>query len=165
MISALIEFLAAYYQQGNVTGVMMVARNILDVIPDDIVAIQFLALALLQLGRREAAISLFHKAAGILNRKPHDTKTSVCELASSASYREATRPDTGLGEGWHRLEIVLHEFGFRSLAESARYASRQARATRFQIRSRPLKPAQIFNVTIPVPIMRLNHPGAMALSG
>lgn len=133
MISALIEFLAAYYQQGNVTGVMMVARNILDVIPDDIVAIQFLALALLQLGRREAAITLFHKAAGILNRKPLETKTSVCELASSTSYREATRPDTGLGEGWQRLGIVLHEFGFHRLAERARCASRQALANNSEL--------------------------------
>ena len=140
MISALIEFLAAYYQQDDVTGIIGITRNILNVIPDDLVALQFMALALLQIGRKKAAISLFYKASGLTDiaMRAHEPIFSVCVPASCISYREATRPDSGLGEGWRNLGIVLDELGFHRLAERARAAAVQTLATPLNTRLVPL---------------------------
>ena len=69
------------------------ARSLLDVIPDDPVALQFMGLSLLQAGQKEAAISLFKKATEIFSSASKVNAPGTCELASSISLREAARAE------------------------------------------------------------------------
>lgn len=128
MISALIEFLAICYQQGDANGVAMAAQTILSVIPDDVVALQFMALALLQMGQKDKAIPLLREAASLSETNTQSHVSEVCELAATISYREATKPESGLGDGWSKISVVLERYGLNRLAEHARQASLASQA-------------------------------------
>lgn len=126
MISAFIHFLAAQYRQGDTEGVLRTTRSILDTIPDDLVALQFMGLVYHQLGQREKAGMLFRRAANLYDDILHGPIGTVCESAARISYREATRPESGLGDGWLAIALALKEYGFDCLAERAMLASRQS---------------------------------------
>jgi tetratricopeptide (TPR) repeat protein len=128
MISALVEYLAIFYQAGDLAQVEVIARSMLAAIPDDIVALQFLGLALYQLGRTDQAYRLFKRVALRQDRRDVADPT-VCEHASDASYREATQAYSGLAEGWSRIAVVLTKFGFHKQAASALAAASASRGS------------------------------------
>lgn len=127
MISALVEYLAMFYQTGNLVQVEAITRSLLAAIPDDIVALQFLGLALYQMGRDKDAYQAFKDAAARLARPAKEDACSVCEPARAVTYREATRANSGLADGWHRIALVLKNFGFPGPAARAFEAESAAR--------------------------------------
>ena len=127
MITALIDYLAMFYQTGNLAQVEAISRSMLAAIPDDLVALQFLGLALYQMGRDDDAYQAFKRVAARLHRHEKAGGSSGCEAASAVSYREATRAYSGLADGWHRIALVLNKFGFHSPAARAFEAELAAR--------------------------------------
>ena len=105
---------------------MRTTRSILNVIPDDLVALQFMGLAYDQLGQREKAVLLFRRAANLYDKILQGHIGTACKYAARISYREATRPESGLGDGWHAIAMALKEHGLDRLAERALRASRQS---------------------------------------
>jgi hypothetical protein len=126
MITALIDLLGTFYQAGNPGQMAMIARSMLATIPDDIVALQFLGLALYQLGRIEASRRIFRKVAEDLETEPRADLATTLEPAATTNYREATQPNSGLGEAWYRIGSISSRFGFHNAAERAFQASRTA---------------------------------------
>ena len=127
MIPALIDFLATYHQRGDAAGVASVGQTLLQVIPDDLVALQFLALALLWLGHKDRALGLFRKAAAIAARVPDALPSLICKRASSITLAESLRPE--LAGGWQQIASALELHGVRELAQQAKtnaHLSRQA---------------------------------------
>lgn len=120
MIPALVDFLATYYQAGNLDQVEAIARSMLAAIPDDTVSLQFLGLALYQTGRINDAYQAFKQAAARL-RDPLAAKPAgvTCESAASVSMRMATRPHSGLAAGWWQIARIMNGYGFRSAAHRA----------------------------------------------
>jgi hypothetical protein len=127
MITALIDLLATFYQAGNPGQMAVIARAMLATIPEDIVALQFLGLALYQLGRTEAAHRIFRKVAEKLDREPTAGRLTTLEPAAETNYREATQPAAGLGEAWQRIGLILWKYGFHKPAERAFEAARSSR--------------------------------------
>ena len=127
MIPALIDLLGTYYQAGNPGQMAVIARSMLATIPGDLVALQFLGLALYQLGRRDAAHRVFSKVAHAFEPATKQPLVTTLELATAINYREATHPGAGLAEAWQRIGQILHGYGFRSAAERAFHACRRAR--------------------------------------
>jgi tetratricopeptide (TPR) repeat protein len=119
MISALIEHLAAFYQSGNLTQVEVIARSMLTAIPEDLVALQFLGLALYQMGRLDDARHAFKRVAVRQDRPQECNGLTVCEPAHCATFREATRAHSGLADGWYRIALALKHFGFHMPARRA----------------------------------------------
>lgn len=128
MIHSLLELLGAFYQTGNLGQMELVARNLLHTIPGDLVALQFLGLALHQMGRTRDAYAVFRKAA-MLDRVGalHARGSGAIESASAALYRAATRPGSRLAEGWSHLGHVVAHYGFKDLASRAMRAAQRTR--------------------------------------
>ena len=127
MITALVEYLAMFYQTGNMAQMEVIARSMLAAIPDDLVALQFLGLALYQSGRVDDAYRALTKVADRQDRQMERDVGTDCEPASAASYRAATREHSGLADGWYRIALVLNRFGFHKPATRAFEAASAAR--------------------------------------
>jgi hypothetical protein len=127
MITALIDLLGTFYQAGNPGQMAVIARSMLATIPGDLVALQFLGLALYQLGQTEAAHRIFRKVAEKSEMPPQPDLPTTLESAATTNYREATQPGSGLAEAWHRIGSIMSKFGFHNAAEQAFQASRTAR--------------------------------------
>jgi hypothetical protein len=125
MITALIDLMGSFYQAGNLGQMAVIARSMLATIPGDVVALQFLGLALYQLGQVEAAQHLFRSVAEKTGVEPDSLETTM-ESASVANYREATQPASGLADAWDRIGTLLSKFGFPKAAERAFQAARSA---------------------------------------
>jgi tetratricopeptide (TPR) repeat protein len=127
MITALIDLLGTFYQAGNPGQMAVIARSMLATIPDDLVALQFLGLALYQLGRIDAAHRVFRRVADRFDSDPQSGLSTTLESAAVTNYREATQPASGLAEAWYRIGSILSRFGFHNAAEQAFRAWRTAR--------------------------------------
>ena len=119
MIAALVDYLAMFYQTGNMAQMEVVARSMLAAIPDDIVALQFLGLALYQMGYVDRARQMFKRVADKHVLLTAESDSTLCESASVVSYREATRAHSGLADGWYRIAMALNRFGFHKPATRA----------------------------------------------
>src|ERR1035437_8699562 len=91
MITALVEYLSSFYQAGNVAQMEVIARSMLAAIPDDLVALQFLGLALYQTGRVDEAYRAFKSVAAKQVQQDEWDGSSVCDPAGVATFRAATR--------------------------------------------------------------------------
>jgi tetratricopeptide (TPR) repeat protein len=118
MITALIDLMGAYYQAGNLPQVAVMARSILVSIPNDLVALHFLGLALYQMGRIDAARGIFARAAMIV-RAPQSDPLASGEMAAATIYRQARAPASGLGEAWQQIAHAMRSLGFRDAAARA----------------------------------------------
>jgi tetratricopeptide (TPR) repeat protein len=127
MITALVEYLSSFYQAGNVAQMEVIARSMLAAIPDDLVALQFLGLALYQTGRVDEAYRAFKSVAAKQVQQDEWDGSTVCEPAGVATFRAATRAHSGLADGWHRIGLVLNKFGFHKPAARAFEAALAAR--------------------------------------
>lgn len=127
MISVLLDYLANFYQTGNLAQVEVIARTMLAAVPDDVVALQFLGLALYQMGRVDDAQRTFKKVSATLGRQQEWQGNADCEPAHAAIYRQATRAHSGLADGWYRIALVLNKFGFHSPATRAFKAALSSR--------------------------------------
>lgn len=127
MIYLLVDYLATFYQAGNLAQVEVIARSMLAAVPDDLVALQFLGLALYQMGRVDDAHLAFKRVATTLDQQEEWDGGTVCEPAHVAIYRTATRAHSGLAEGWYRIGLALNRFGFHNPAARAFKAAVAAR--------------------------------------
>ncbi len=127
MIPAMVDFLAVYYHAGNLPRMEAIARSMLAAIPDDVVALQFLGLALYLSGRFDDAYRVFRRVATRFGDSSRALLPTTCEPAASVSYREATRPDSGLADGWQRIAEILGKFRFHKTAAGAFRAAQAAR--------------------------------------
>lgn len=127
MITALLDLFGSYYVAGNVSQMTTIARSLLTAIPDDVVALQFLGLALYRMGRIEAARQVLARVSAKLARPAGRRPATTGELASAMLYREATSPASGLAEAWQHIAQVLRGFGFRQAAHQAWQASLASR--------------------------------------
>lgn len=123
MITALIDLMGAYHQAGNLSQMEAIARSILAAIPEDMVALQFLGLALYEMGRIDAARQVFARVAAGSRRRRSSKLVTTGELASVTIYQEAARPRSGLGEAWQRIAHAMHSLGFRRAATRAYHTS------------------------------------------
>lgn len=119
MITALIDLMATYYQAGNLNQMTVIARSLLSSIPNDVVAMQFLGLALYQMGRIEAARRVFAKVCALMERSPAGDLPTTGETAASTVYRQARAPASGLGEAWRQIARAMRSLGFREAAARA----------------------------------------------
>jgi hypothetical protein len=128
MITALLDLMGACFQAGNPSQMAAIARSILSSIPEDIVALHFLGLALYQMGHTEAARHAFSKAcARPKRRRKTDHQTTTGEEAATTMLREARTPAAGLSEAWQHIALAMRELGFRSAAARAYRTSLAAR--------------------------------------
>jgi hypothetical protein len=135
MITALIDLMGNYYQAGNLSQMGVIARSILAAIPGDVVALQFLGLALYRMGHIEAARRVFGKLYVRKDEaRPADLATTG-ELASATILRLARSPAAGLGEAWLSIAHALTKLGFKSAATEAFSASLAARGLAIQVGS------------------------------
>ena len=130
MILALVDLLSSFWQAGNMEQMETISRSMLMAMPDDIVALQFLGLALYQTGRIDDAYKMFKRVAAKFDDQTAMTRPTTCEPAAVVSYREAIRLDSGLAEGWHKIAQILKKFGFRKAAIRAYDAALTARGRR-----------------------------------
>jgi hypothetical protein len=129
MIPALVEYLATFYQKGNLAQVEVIARSMLVAIPDDIVALGFLGLALYQMGRIDDAYSALKRVAFRVDEQKESEDCGVCEQAGIATFRAATQAHCGLADGWYRIALLLDLFGFKKPASCAFEAASAARGS------------------------------------
>ncbi len=127
MISALVDYLARFYQDGNLTQVEAITRSMLAAVPDDRVALQFLGLTLFQQGYLDDAQKTFERVAADQDHEAAWDARRVCEPAHVASFRAATRMHSGLAEGWYQIALALNSFGFQKPASRAFQAALAAR--------------------------------------
>jgi tetratricopeptide (TPR) repeat protein len=130
MTLALVDLLAIFYQSGNLERMEAIARSMLSAVPNDLVALQFLGLALYLRGRTEEAYRLFRRyvrLAESADSKP--VLVTTCELAADASYEAAIRPGSGLARGWHGIAGILTRLGYRRHASRAHQAALTAAGT------------------------------------
>jgi hypothetical protein len=130
MIPALIDLLGASYQMGNLQQVEVIARSMLSAIPDDLVALQFLALVLHQRGRIMDAYLILRRAAERQERQGAERYVSTGEPAAAASYREATRFGSLLAGGWKQVSQLMAHYGFKAAAAHALQAALAATTDR-----------------------------------
>ena len=116
MIFAFVDYLATYYQTGNFAQMAAIARTMQAIVPDDVVSLQFLGLALYQMGSIDAAYLAFNSAATRQDQLEESVNPIGCETARAAILRAATRPDSGLADAWYCIALALNKFG---LLESA----------------------------------------------
>ncbi len=119
MITALIDLLGTYYQAGNLNQMEVIARSILAAIPEDAVALQFLGLALYQMGRIEAARQVFSRYCAKTDELPPDNRVTSGELASETILREARAPASRLGHAWEHVAYAMRSLGFQNAATQA----------------------------------------------
>lgn len=130
MITALIDLLGAYYQAGDLRQMEAIARSILSSIPDDIVALQFLALALHERGRIMDAYLVLRRAVERQENQVPARYVSTGEPAAAASYRAATRFGSRLAGGWRRISWLMDQYGFKRPAARALQAALAATTDR-----------------------------------
>lgn len=127
MTLALIDLLANFYLNGNLTQMEAIARSMLLAVPNDIVALQFLGLSLYLSGRTEEAYRLFKRYVSQTNNpEPQQELLTSCELAANATYQAAIRPGSGLARGWQDISKILSHLGYVRHAVRARRAARAA---------------------------------------
>jgi tetratricopeptide (TPR) repeat protein len=126
MIPALVDYLAMFYQKGNLAQVEAITRSMLVAIPDDIVALGFLGLALYQMGRIDDAYRAFKKVATGVSQQEASERSTGCELARFATFRAATQAHCGLADGWYRIAVILNKLGFSNPAACALKAASAA---------------------------------------
>jgi hypothetical protein len=119
VILALVDLLANYYQAGDLTQMEAIARSMLTAMPDDIVSLQFLGLALYQTGRIHDAYLAFKQVALQFGEARDEALQTTCEPAAAISYRAAISAETGLTQGWWQIAGLLNKFGFRRAAHRA----------------------------------------------
>lgn len=127
MITAMIDLMGTYYQAGNLPQVAIMARSILAAIPNELVALHFLGLALYQMGRIEAARRVFARASRQTQGAPLLLAETTGEMAADAIYRQARAPASNLGEAWRHIAQAMHALGFRAAATRAYEISVAAR--------------------------------------
>ena len=127
MIPAMVDLLATFYQSGNLVRMEAIARTMLAVIPNDVVALQFLGLSLYLTGRIEDAYRVFKRAAAPSADSAAAPQPMDCEPAATVSYREAVRPGSRLADGWLRIAEILREFRLHKIAAQALEAARVSR--------------------------------------
>ena len=127
MISLLVEYLSIFYQTGDTAQLAVIARSLLAAIPDDLVALQFLGMALYQMGRIDEAYRVFKQVAARPAPDAMPGVSSDCESASAISYREATAAHSGLADGWQQIALILSRFGFQRQADRADQAAASSR--------------------------------------
>jgi len=141
MISTLIESLTVFIQAGDLVQAEIVARSILSSIPGDLVALQFLGLALYRMGRMSEAQEVFAKVPASLDQHEKWDGLGVCEPAGVETFRLATRAHSGLAEGWSRIALLLTMFGLHKPAtrafEAAAAAHGSGRRSSVERRQRP----------------------------
>lgn len=126
MIEAFVDFLAQSAQTGNLTQMEVIARSLLASIPEDLVALQFLGLALYQSGRIMDARRVFKRVADIAETPEQLDYLSVCEPAAVATLRAATQRHSGLSDAWYRISEILSTFGFQRPAAQALAAAKSS---------------------------------------
>jgi len=126
MIPALVEFLGVFCQTGDLAQVEVIARSMLSAIPEDLVALQFLGLALYQMGRTDEARAVFARVPASLDQHEKWDGIGVCEPAGVETFRAATQPHSGLADGWNRIALLLTRFGFNRPAMRALEAASAA---------------------------------------
>lgn len=126
MIPALVDLMSTYHQAGNLMQMAAIARSLLLSIPEDVVALQFLGLALYRMGRLEAAREVFSRAVAAADDQPADRWPTTGERAADIVYREATRPSARLADAWQRIAQALLSFGFGQAAARAYRVARIA---------------------------------------
>ena len=119
MLTALIDLMGAYHHAGNLSQMAVIARSILAAIPDDVVALQFLGLALYQMGRIEAARRVFSRVCAIRARGQESDLETTGEMAGATIYREARAPASGLSDAWQQVAQAMSRLGFRGAANQA----------------------------------------------
>jgi tetratricopeptide (TPR) repeat protein len=112
MIYILVDYLAMFYQAGDLAQLEVIARSMLTAVPNDVVALQFLGLALYQTGRVDEAHRVFKRVAATPDQQEEQAGLSACELAHVTIFRAATRAHSGLADGWYRIALALNGFGF-----------------------------------------------------
>ncbi len=127
MISALVDLLAVFFQAGDLAQLEVIACSMLAAIPEDLVALQFLGLALYQMGRIEEARAVFVRVPEGLDQLDKWEGLTVCEPAGAATFRAATQAQSGLAEGWDRIAFLLTKFGRHKQAVHALDAASAAR--------------------------------------
>ncbi|TRZ55407.1 MAG: tetratricopeptide repeat protein [Rhodocyclaceae bacterium] len=132
MISLLVEYLSIFYQTGDTAQLAVIARSLLAAIPDDLVALQFLGMALYQMGRIDDAYRVFKQVATKQDPDVVPGGSSDCQSASVISYREATEVHPGLADGWHQIAEILNKFGFQPQADRAYQAAAASRGLKSQ---------------------------------
>ena len=140
MISLLVEYLSIFYQAGDTVQLEVIARSLLAAIPDDLVALQFLGMALYQMGRVDDAYQAFKQVATKQDQAVALSRASDCESSSDVSYREATSVHSGLADAWHQIAQILIKFGFQRPADRAHQAAAAAGGSKsqvFRVRSSP----------------------------
>ena len=133
MIYALIDLLSTFYQAGNLEQIEAISRSMLSATPDDLVALQFLGLALYQTGRIDDAYEAFKRVAARASESVNFANPTTCESTATVSYREAIRPGSGLADGWQKIAQIMTKFGFRKSATSAYEAARTARSSDLEL--------------------------------
>lgn len=126
MIATLIAMLGTFYQSGDFAQVETIARSMLSAIPNDIVALQFLGLALYHMGRVDDARHVFQRVETSCEGDLLKPGLSSIEPAVVTSYREATRSGSGLADAWRQISAVLEQLGFHKPALRAFRASLKA---------------------------------------
>jgi tetratricopeptide (TPR) repeat protein len=116
-----------FYQAGNPSQMAVIARSMLATIPNDLVALQFLGLALYQLGRTDAAHRVFHTVAEKFEADLQPELATTLETAAVTNYRAATEPGSGLADAWRRIGLILSRYGFHKPAAKAFQAWHSAR--------------------------------------
>ncbi len=119
MISAMVDYLATFYQFGNLAQVEVIARSLLAAIPDDTVALQFLGLALYQTGRVDDAHRVFERVATQMDQMEKWDDLTGCEPTHIATFRSATRVHSGLADGWYQITLAMDMFGYSKPATRA----------------------------------------------
>jgi len=130
MISLLVEYLSMFYQTGDAAQLEVIARSLLAAIPDDLVALQFLGMALYQMGRVDDAYQAFKRVATKQDQAVRADDSPVCEPASLVSYREATQVHSGLADAWYQIAHILNKLGFQKQANRAFEAATAASGAR-----------------------------------
>lgn len=133
MIYALIDLLSTFYQAGNLEQIEAISRSMLSATPDDLVALQFLGLAMYQTGRIDDAYAAFKRVAARTSESANFANTTTCESTATVSYREAIRPGSGLADGWQKIAQIMTIFGFRKSATSAYAAAITARSVDLEV--------------------------------
>lgn len=148
MITALLDLMATCYQAGNPGQMATVARSVLASIPEDIVALHFLGLALYQMGHTDAARRVFGKACATPKRRRKTDRATTGEQAATTMLREASAPAAGLSQAWRHIALAMRELGFRRAA---------ARAYRTSLAGRSLV---LQGGTATIPVVGQPHPQA-----
>jgi tetratricopeptide (TPR) repeat protein len=133
MITALIDLMGAYYQAGNPGQMEVIARTILATIPEDLVALHFLGLALYQMGRIESAREVFNRICARSTRDRRNKRATTGEMATTTLRREARTPASGLSEAWQHIAQAMRSLGFRGPASRAYQTSLAAKGLVLQV--------------------------------